>query len=231
MASPAALSYQIRWKQTKTPGELRDRLFSYLRRLQRGRSVRPFESNWSREGDQILYEWSGPGRGMGALLYSPCSQRVFFLEVTSEASASLTKPYTQFVESFADPACEREEWAAFGLRLRLPAGLQVEKRAFLSGRTSLGLKSGRTRLEADRWAFGLQLVQRHGLEPWAREALDLADAAAREEAEGLRLTAPRRGFRAPCEAIVRLEEERNQIVCVKVIGSGEEWRPRWDWLI
>ncbi len=156
---------------------------------------------------------------------------MFFLEAVSTKADSLLSPFRAIANSFrsGNGVADREPWAIFGLETSLPRGLRVERKEFRAGRTSLVLKGRRVVLRAERWGFGSQLVERHGLEPWARAALVMPRAEVHEEPMGLRLRQARL-FPAPAEALVALQAERNQIVAIVATARDPKWRPEWDWL-
>lgn len=230
IASPDVLSYQIRWKRATEGGDLKERLFVYFRKLQSGRSSSPFRSDWTLENDRILYDWTGPGQGRGAIFFNEACQRVFFLEATSERKTPLGAPFRDLMGSFESRPAESEAWAIYGLSLLVPTGMSVEKRAFLSGRTTLGLRKGRAHLEAERWAFGRELLSRSSLDEWARSVLDLDGAEVAHESGGLRLHRGPKLLKPGVHALAQLDDGKNQLLTLKCWGGGENWRPTWDWL-
>lgn len=233
LSSPGRLAFQLRWKQVKSPGDLRERLNAYLDSLERDakRAKTPFRRESEAQEERLIYRYSGVHHGRGALFYSEACGRIVFLEVVSTQNDSLLTPFRQLLASFRSEGGEgRETWAVLGLRVRLPKGLIVDRRQFQAGRTRLSLHLGRVQVDANRWGFAEQLVQRHGLEAWARGALEMPGAESAMEPEGLRLREPGGLLKPRREALALVDYERNQITTLAVAGRSEEWRPEWDWL-
>ncbi|MCX7800174.1 MAG: hypothetical protein N2109_07525, partial [Fimbriimonadales bacterium] len=137
--SPGTLGFQVRWKHARRPGRLKDALFAYFRLLQKEsrRAGKAFESEMDEDGDRISYQWRGHAKATGQLLYSPVSQRVFFLELMGERKDSLGL-FGQIAGSFRalDPDGP-DRWTVLGLSVRLPKRANLDSRSFHAGRTVL----------------------------------------------------------------------------------------------
>jgi hypothetical protein len=123
---------------------------------------------------------------------------------------------------------ERDRWALHGLDVVLPARLKVERTVLEAGHSRLDLAAKGVSIRAERWGFGEQLVAKHGLSSWAREALALKKAQVEESENRVRLS--RTGL-APTEALVELQPSRNQLTCLVVRSRKKQWRPEWDWIV
>jgi hypothetical protein len=115
-----------------------------------------------------------------------------------------------------------------GLSVRLPSAWSLRRHAFQAGKTSLEFEQKLGSIECVRWGFAEQLLRQHEFEHWARAALDLEKATCVAEAEGLRLSHAR--LAKSVEAIAALQEDRNQIVTVKLTQVRASSRPEWEWL-
>ncbi|MBX3118835.1 MAG: hypothetical protein KF784_07195 [Fimbriimonadaceae bacterium] len=232
LSSTGVQALQIRWKLQKGAfdGEaLIDGYFSKLKSDAKRFKV-PFRREHKEVGEfEHEYRWVGQGQGRGVLFLEPISNRVFFLEVTGDRSASLLSQVRAARSSFQTAADSRELWSVFGLQALIPSGLALDSKRFESGRTRLMFKHRLTKVEVERWAMGSQLVAKHGLESWAKSNLGWESAETVEEDGGLRLVGKARlGQRR--EAIVQLQPEPNQICIVKSSFRDAQWRPEWDWL-
>jgi hypothetical protein len=229
IASPGRTCCQVRWKKIRQSGDLSAKIKPYFAKLQRDakRAKQSFRSETEANDSGIVYRWVGAGQGRGALFFSESCSRVFFLEVVGGRKDSLLPVFGSVQDSFHSADGERELWSLYGLRLSLPKGLRVEMQRFHAGRTTLVFKARGARITAERWAFAEQLVQKHGLEPWARASLNLPKAKLHEAEQGLELS---RGGVLPVHALVAQQEESNQLVTVRVTGISKKWRPSWDWL-
>lgn len=232
IASPEGKSIQVRWRAEKQPPALKPRLDSYLQRLAHDsrRAKAEFWSDLAEHDDYLEYRYRGPGQGRGRLFHCPRSRRVYFVEVAGRRGDGLKPLFLKTVESFDYVADNAELWALLGMAVRLPRGLDVGKRLLMAGRTTLYLERRGVKIEASRWAFGAQLIERHGMEAWARAALGLPRIPAKAEPEGLRFATTRRWPMPHLWGLVRHHPERNQLETLVVRARAEEWRPRWDWL-
>lgn len=230
IASPGRHSLQVRWKAPNTDVDLSGVLASYLDRLASDakRAKAEFRSHVDQEESKLTYRYSSSTFGRGAILKSESCGRVFFLESISSKNDSLLPTFRKLLDSFST-GTERELWALYGLNLRLPKGLTVERKTLQAGRTLLVLNSKKTTIEAQRWGFAEQLVAKHGLEPWARSMLELPKAEGFETDDGIQFSQPGTMLRPPVLAMAKVQPDRNQIATVKVATRDEEWRPQWDW--
>jgi hypothetical protein len=234
VSSPTKASFQARWHRVRSPGNLQQRLKQYFQRLEQDarRAKQTFSQEFEEKDGRLLYHWTGAGQGRGALFHCPESSRVFILEAVGDRRGSLLSPFRSLIDSFrsfdeADP----EEWSLFGLSLRLPPGLSLERKTLRAGRTELVFKARGARIWADRWGFGEQLIQKHGLEPWARAALNARDAVATLESDRVELLSRSSLIKPAQRALALYQPARNQIVTVRVASRSAQWRPDWDWLI
>jgi hypothetical protein len=233
--SSGTVSCQIRWQASKKEPDLRRRLESYFDLLRRDakRGKVDFRSDVEADSNTLVYRWLGVGQGRGAILYCPNSRRVFFVEVSGRRKDSLLPELRRTLGAFQSHQGARlEEWSMFGLRLRAPASMRLERRRFLSGRTDLMLARPGLRIEAQRWALAEQLIARHGLENWARAALRLPGAVCTPSSEGLSFEVRRRIrlLAGDLRAFVSHDDAKNQITLLKVRWHTSRWEPTWEWL-
>ena len=231
LASTGKVGIQIRWRSAKHAGHLPDRLPTYFDRLAKDakKAKVPFESEIFEDGDRVLYRYKGALNGRGVLLYHAASKRIVFLESVSSSTASLEGPMRDALRSLRLDEDGLETWAALGLKVRLPEGLMVERRTFMSGRIALDLATRGAKIRAERWGFGEQLIQKHGLADWSRNALQMAKAEVEELECGVKLTL-KRPLVPPIFGIAAFDTENNQIQTVRSISRQEKWRPEWRWI-
>ncbi|MFZ4507198.1 MAG: hypothetical protein ACOYON_05810 [Fimbriimonas sp.] len=233
IASAGKISFQVRWKHQKPPDNLEGALGAYRDRLAKDARKRkiPFEFDSERQGERSVYRYSGGDHGRGALFFSqPCS-RVFFVEAVAPRRESILGPFRTLLESFISYGDRPAEWwSLFGLEVQLPAGLKIRNPMLQAGRTMIEGDGPRVGLRAERWAFGAELLRRHALPDWATSVLQMRQPEIIEENGGLRLREHRAFLRAPVEAIVRYEEDRNQLITIRCSTRQPNWRPQWDWL-
>jgi hypothetical protein len=232
LAGVGNINYQIRWKEAKNAGNLTPKLSSYLSRLERDakKAKTPFRSGFDREGNDVVYRYTGVGQGRGRIFFSPSCNRVFFAEVVGGKKDQLLPCYRDMVGTFRSAAKgERETWSLFGLAFQVPEPMLVDKKVFQAGHTKLTLRCRKAKVEGGRWGFGKQLVEKHGLEPWARAALKLNVDPVDSNDLSLRFVAP--GLVRSCHTLVRFDEEKNQIATLQVTTRNKQWRPDWDWLV
>lgn len=231
LGSTGKLNFQVRWKESKKTADLKPALKEYLSKLERDakKAKVTFKSEFEKTDDAIVYRYAGVGQGRGKLFFNaPCS-RVFFVEVVGGRKDSILPAFRDLVADFSSPGDKTSEaWSVLGLSFRVPGKLNLDKKTFLAGRTELTLRGRHAHVLATRWGFGRQLVEKHGLEPWARAALHLGDAKVEEQEQGLEFTKP--GILRATYTLVTLSEEDNQIVGLQVSCRRPEWRPKWDWL-
>jgi hypothetical protein len=230
IASPGRQSLQVRWKASKNDVDLEAVLGVYLDRLSRDakNAKSEFRSQIDREDSRLTYRYSSVTHGRGAILQSKPCGRVFFIEAISTKNDSLLPAFRKFLDSF-EVVCGKEQWALYGLNLKLPSGLEVDKKVFQAGRTELILSCKAARIEAQRWGFAEQLVAKHGLEPWARSVLELPKSASKTTEAGVEFHRNGSLLKPPVYAIAQIQPDRNQIATVKVTTRDKTWRPAWDW--
>jgi hypothetical protein len=233
LQGPGRKGCQLRWNANARQdfGTALDAYFRLLERDSRKASVR-FETSREQEGGRLLYRWTGDGQGRGAILLVP-DGRLVFLEASGGKSDALRPTFQSLLQSFGQAESDGlEEWALFGMRVRLPKDLSPSERTLQSGRTSLTFRARGAVLEAGRWALGRQLADRYGLAGWSFAALGMPKAAEVKELDGERveLAAPESRLRAGVRALVRLSPATNQIVMVKCASRGAQWMPEWSWL-
>jgi hypothetical protein len=230
IASPDALSLQIRWKSLAQGKALLPQLVTYIRQLERDskKTKTKFKSHLEgRDGGQYKYQWSAAGNGSGSLLWQ--EGRAFFIEVSSLTNRSTSSQHERIVSSFkADPQ-PAELWSVFGLSVRLRPQMAVEKHTFQSGRTRIEWRDKKGKVIAERWGFGEQILAKHPFEEWVKESMSMQKAKVTEVEHGLELEAMKpfqKNF-----GLARFEPEMNQLITLKVITRSESGRPAWDWLI
>jgi hypothetical protein len=226
IASTGKLACQVRWKHASSAPDLSRRLETYLDRLRADarKAKGKLETHTETEPDALSYQYGGFANGRGRIFYDAATQRVFFVELTSTKADRLGTPFRDIESSFETGP---ERWAVLGLDFTLPGELKVERKNFLSGRTTLVLGNRGVTVEAQRWGFGEQLAAKHGLTPWSMAALEMKGAAVFEQED--RVALERTGI-FPTYGLVKLQKEQNQIVTLKVKTRSPEWRPTWDWL-
>ncbi len=231
LGSSGRLALQVRWKSAADAANLNQKLDNYLDRLRSDakKAKQTFRADADAEAQGVAtYKYSGSAYGRGAIFFSERAQRVFFLELTSSKNDSLLPVFRQIFSSFS--AGERERWAVLGIDLTLPNVLKVERKEFLSGKTTLALKGTGVTVEAQRWGFAEELVRKHGLSSWAIAALAMPKAVVKETEGGVSLFQPGVLWTAPTYALAVLQTEWNQLATLKVTTKLAEWRPQWDWL-
>jgi hypothetical protein len=230
IASPSRQSLQVRWKATKPGVDLAGVLHTYLERLADDAKAAkvPFRSEVDDSEPRITYRYASTLHGRGMIFHSEPSGRVFFLEAVSSKNDSLLPAFRRLADSFTADT-ETERWALYGLKLKLPSGLDVDKKVLESGRTQLFLSTKKAQIEAQRWAFAEQLVAKHGLENWARAMFQLPKSASEVTAEGVQFVQPGSLLKAAVTAMATVQADRNQIATIKVSTREEGWRPAWDW--
>lgn len=228
IGSPHRLVLQIRWKRLRRPTDADGFLDTYLAKLaadaRRGgttlQSVREIEDGRS------LYRYAGHIYGRGALFQT--DRRAFVLEASSTKDDSINGIFRDAVRSFrAGEALDR--WSAYGLDFRLPAGLEVHRKEFLSGKTRLELNGKMAQVRAERWGFADQLLARHPFTDWAKAVLGDENATVTPEGAGMRLIF-KGGRKAQAEALAMHQPDRNQLVLIRSDFREAQWRPAWDWL-
>lgn len=231
LASGGRQGCQVRWRQTKTSGDLQPRLTAYLSKLERDtiRRKEPFRSEVKHESNGLTYRIAAGMQARGAIFFSDACSRVFFVEASGGRADSLLPTFRSLRESFRSTLPEDlAHWSLLGLHVRLPHGLSVTRKLLVAGRTRLEFSLRGVRIEADRWGFAEQLIEKHGLEKWARAALQMPKASVEKEGRGLRLRSmPRLG--APINALVAFDETANQLTCIKAATRLDQWSPRWIW--
>lgn len=227
LASPGRIACQVRWKFSPEAGDLEKRLDTYFARLRKDaiKAKTKFDSGQEASGRGLRYFYSAGTNGKGSIFYDEATQRVFFVELFSPKNDRLGTPLKEVLDSFGTG---RERWAVFGMDVTLPGPLKLEKKVFLSGKSALMLGGRGTSVELQRWAFGRQLMDRHGLEPWTRAALSMKSATA-EVGDG-RISLTRPSAVMPTHALAAFQAETNQLVTIKVRSRQAKWRPQWDWL-
>lgn len=234
LSSSGAVGCQVRWQASRGAPDLGRRLEAYFDLLRKDakRAKVDFRREVEPGGGKIVYRWIGAGQGRGAIQYCEDSRRVVFLEVVGRRKDSLLPDLRRSIDSFGPASSEGlEEWSVFGLRIRVPNGMRVERRRFLSGRTELYLARLGLRIEAQRWALAEQLVARHGLEAWSRAVLRLPKTPCTSSELGLCFEGGSK-LRAlgSLRALVSHDEKRNQITLLRARWHTARLEPKWDWL-
>jgi hypothetical protein len=233
LASDRRIGCQIRWQKAKDGSDHGQRLEQYLKKLAADakRAGETFNSEFSAEDGTLVYRWSGSGQGRGCLFHSSACSRTFFLEVLGGKKDQLLPQYREIMANFQSGLDEndREHWALFGLHVALPAGLELARHTLLAGRTQMLFRGKGVTVDAQRWGFAEQLLDKHGLEAWARAALEMKKAQAEAGSATVRLT--RKGILNQTHAIVRVNHDENQIEAIKVTSRKPEWKVQWDWLV
>ena len=231
LQGPGRIGCQIRWQKATKKLDLEFALDNYLRVLEKDASRAKLKLRMERkpESGRLCYRWVGATQGRGAILLS--ESRLFVLEVTGGSSDSLLPYSNSLLESFrAELQDDFESWSLFGMHVKLPRGLSPVSKSLQSGRTWLTFRPRGAMIEAGRFAFGKELVARHGLEPWARAALNMPKATVELGENRFAITNRARALRPPSKALVRLDEENNQLLIVRSTSKSPKWNPQWQWL-
>lgn len=175
------------------------------------------------------YRWQGAGQGRGAILYSEPCRRVFFLEVVGGRKDSLLPLWQQLRSSFVSRDDAMVRWALFGLDVRIPSNLKLERNVMQAGRTQLSFVRRGSSVEATRWAFGQRLIQRHGFEQWLRAVTRMPKATAEVEEYGLRMAS--RSMFGRVEVLAKHDREADQITVLLGRGRNSAYTPDWDWFV
>lgn len=226
IASGGRIACQVRWKHAANAGDLEKRLEAYLLKLKKD-SKKDFESGTEGDGEMLRYYYSGALTGKGAIFFDEPTKRIFFIELSSTKSDRLGTPLKDILGSFGSG---RERWAVFGLDVTFPAEIKPEKKIFLSGKTHLIFGRHGTTVEVQRWAFGKQLLQKHPQEAWTRAVLNLKRSQGSGDENFVELASPRPFPLLNTFALSAFQEDRNQIVTIKVRSRNKLWRPQCDWL-
>lgn len=232
LQGPGRIGCQVRWQMAPRRVDLDFALDNYLRLLERDakRSKVSLRTEKKLEEGVLLYRWVGATQGRGAIVASK-DERLFVLEVVGGAGDSLLPQAKALIGSFwAERNQALERWSLFGMTIRLPSGLTPVSKTLQSGRTWLTFRPRGASIEAGRYAFGTELVAKHGLEPWARAALDMRLGSAESQSGRLRLRTVSKLTRKNSTALVKLDELNNQIVVVRTTSKSPKWNPEWEWL-
>ncbi len=226
LASPRALSLQVRWAPAgREP--LERALDRYLDRL--SRDTRRQKGKFSREvepGEGLLsYRYRGEFDGEG-LLFPTADGRVAFLEAVGESSTARQKLVERVRESFRSGGFP-ERWSVLGLSFTLPAALKIEKKDFVAGRTSLVLLGSGVKVTAERWGLAESLLARGTMLEWAQGRLGRGWSLNQDE-NGIK--GSRKAFLGHDEVLLLDQREKNQMTLLRVQTRKEAWRPKWDWL-
>lgn len=228
IASPDAISYQIRWRDSKKGTHLRRSLDDYLLKL--GRDAKKLKTKFTSHVDDVdgvlHYRWSGAGNGKGVLIQ--VSGRTFFLEASSTSNRSVQGAFKDLHQSFKLADGDQELWSLFGLSVKLRAGLLVDKQLFHSGRTRVEWRDREGRVIAERWGFGEQILAKHTFEEWARNSMEIPKAKVNEVESGLELEFSKLLMKT--FGLAKFDAELNQLTTLKVISRSSKGRPTWDWL-
>lgn len=231
LQGPGRIGCQVRWQKAPKKLDLDFALDNYLKLLEKdaSRAKLKLRSERKLENEKLIYRWVGATQGRGAILSS--GGRLFVLEIVGGPSDSLLPFSNPLIESFqVSPSEELESWSLFGMHIRLPCGLSPISKSLQSGRTWLTFRPRGATIEAGRYAFGVELVAKHGLEPWARAALNMGSASANVQENRIRLESKPKPLKPKSNALIRLDEESNQLLIVRSTSKSPKWNPQWQWL-
>lgn len=232
LGSAGRLNIQIRWRTMQGKVKLKTALETYFDKLKRDskKAKEKFTSDIEEGGDSLLYKYNGAGQGRGKILISEASKRLLFIEVVGSRKDQLLPTFRLVDSGLHDYGKDEwEVWSLLGLKFRSPVQLTLERKLMQAGRTQLVFGARSLRLEADRWGFGEQLIKKHGLAAWAMAALKIGlEPSVSEEAH---VEFAPSGFLKPTSAVVRYDEDLNQITTLKAITRNPKRRPAWDWLV
>lgn len=232
IASPNRLVCQIKWKETDAHvGSLAKKLSQYMSGLEKDSSKgkASFSGDVEEADGRLWYRYSGSTFGRGVLFSAESENRVYFLELSSSRQEATNRQLKELLDTFVSSDGLSDRWAMLGLDTKLPSGLRVLRKTLLAGHIGLELETKGVHVAVDRWGFGQQLVEKHGLETWAQATLRMrAKAKVVSDcdialSEGKLLTVPK-------TALVRYQPGQNQITTIAVSTRRRNFQPQWDWI-
>jgi hypothetical protein len=227
LESDDELIWQIRWKQGRPPASLGARANEYLSKIERvaKRRKQPFSSIVHESDNRADYEWHADHKGYGTVRYEPQTRRVFMIELSGRKQESLKREMRSSISDFEDIAGATLPWSVLGLNVALPRNFKLHSWKMVSGRITLSFRSRGWSLQAERWAFANQLVQKHGLQNWSMEAAGIRSCV--EHPLGIELK--QQTVFGQRSALVRHFPDSNKIILIKA-RHPKRSRLEWDWI-
>ena len=116
----------------------------------------------------------------------------------------------------------------FGIDFDLPQALGVQRKEFLSGKTSLTLARRGVCVEAERWGLADELLKGRTLSDWVQHRF--AHRWSHEKSSGeVKWERSRENVWGFDQLLAEYRPTENQIRILRVRSRDELWRPRWDW--
>jgi len=221
---------QIRWQQIRGTVDLESRLRTYLKKLdgdsRKQKVALSYELEPTENGIAYRYQGAFSGRGFASAEIDP--KRVVFAEVSSNRSERLSNQHRKLLSTLRSCTSEENElWSVLGLTVKLPLGCIPAKREFVSGKTRVIWRLDRSGIEAQRWGLAAQLLAKHTLAEWAQSVTRLPVVSATEDHAVLE---SKSWYGARQMAVVRYQEDRNQLTLVQVSSRRESLRPNEAWI-
>ncbi|HWD41624.1 MAG TPA: hypothetical protein VG944_22465 [Fimbriimonas sp.] len=231
ISSPADALLQLRWKSSKGKPSA-DAVGAYLDRLakeaQRGK--KPFERRVEPEESSVSYSYHSENWGAGKLFRATEEGRVYFVEIVGPSRSKLADVFKRALRTFAEPIEQQERWSLLGLDVLLPSGMKLESHELKAGKTALSFSGPRLKVQAQRWGFAEQLLQKHDFADWARAVSGLKSSKATVTDEGVELTGNRH-LLGTVTVLAKHQTMQNQITVLRVEGRGEAEKPQWSWFV
>lgn len=227
-----SLSIQVRWKASPHPPDGESALRTYLKNLHRdaARARTPFSSNVQQDGAAWRYSWSSKLHALGIYWFAPELKRTFLVEAVGTSKNPPKKALEAVWERFELSPGDPWLWSLYGLALKLPTGFQLVQPTLRAGRTTLEFRARGARLVAERWGFGRQLVEKHGLAEWAASLHRLPQGSGTTDGPRFHWKGERRiGWFPSRTVLVRNDEERNHLTSVVCDFRSKDLEPQWDW--
>ena len=221
---------QIRWQELRGAVALESRLRTYLKKLdgdsRKLKVALSYELEPAENGISYRYQGAFSGRGFASSEIDP--KRVVFTEVSSSRSERLSNQHRKLLSTLRSCTFDDGEvWSVLGLNVRLPLGCIPTKREFVSGKTRVIWRLDKSGIEAQRWGLAAQLLAKHTLAEWAESVTRLPVVSVTNDHAVLE---SKTWYGARQMAVVRYQEDRNQLTLVQVSSRRESLRPNIAWI-
>lgn len=227
-----SLSIQVRWRATPHAPDGESALRNYLKNLHRdaARSRTPFSCDVQPKDMTWRYSWSSRLHAVGVYWFDPEQERTYLLETVGTSKTPPKKALETVWERFETCPDDAWLWSLYGLALNLPTGYRLAQPTLRAGRTTLEFRARGARLTAERWGFGRQLVEKHGLAQWAASLHGLPQGSGTADGQRFHWKGERRiGWLASRTVLVRYDEDRNHLTSVVCDYRNKDLEPKWDW--
>ena len=220
---------QIRWSSAKAPKDLNKRVLSYFSNLETAARKRkqPFRSELDLlDSGDCEFEWHAGPKGYGRIGWEPITKRIVLVERSGRAGDSFKREAREMWAGLRGHQDGLIPWSLFGLSISLPRMYRFDSFRALSGHITFKFTNRGSRVRAERWGFGNQLVEAKGLEKWALIAMGQMQLEKNGDLLTLRKRLP---IYRQNTAFVRHEPEHNRIITLASTHlRGVE--PNTDWL-